>query len=120
MKRTIGAIVLAAALAFAGAFASTPAAAANDRTNASNGAETDHAAAATDMSARRRHWRRHYRVVRPWPHVYPYRYGYYRPRPIIYPYSYGYYRPRPIYYRPYYAPAPFPFFSIGFGPRDYW
>src|SRR5687768_10125593 len=116
MKRTLGTIAFAAALAFAGAMASTPAAAAsNNKTNASNGLEANHAAAATDMSSHRRHWRRH-RIVRPWPHVYPYSYGYYRPQPVIYPYSYGYYRPRPHFY----APAPFPFFSIGFGPRLYW
>ena len=71
------------------------------------------------MSARRRHWRR-YRAARPWPHVYPYNYGYYRPRPVIYPYAYSYYRPRPYYYRPYPYYAPAPFFSVGFGPRYHW
>jgi hypothetical protein len=121
MKHILGAVAVAAALTFAGGATSMPAFAQTvDTTSAANALETNHATSATDMSARRRHWRG-YRVVRPFPQVYPYSYGspygYYRPRPVIYPYGYSYYRPRPIFYRPYYAPAPF--FSVGFGPR-YW
>jgi hypothetical protein len=107
MKQMLGVFAVTAALAFAGGVASTTANAAssNDVANAANRVERDHAASGTDMSARRRHWRR---------------YHYVRPYPYVYPYSYGYYRPRPYYYRPYGYYAPGPFFSFGFGPRHYW
>jgi hypothetical protein len=109
-KMTLGAVAVAAALAFGG-LASTPATAAS-----ANGKATPAKAAAsdTDFSS---HWRhRRYGYVRPY--VYPYRYGYYRPRPYYYrPYAYA--APYP-YYRPYYAPPPFFGVSFGFGPRYYW
>ena len=108
VKFTFGAIVVAAALAFASGTAA--AAPANNAANVANGIESNHAAGATDISARR-HLRR-YRYVRPYPYVYPPSYGY------AYPPAYGYYRPRPYYYRPYYGPGPF--FSFGFGPRRFW
>lgn len=106
MKKYLGAMVLAAGLAFAGSAAVTPASAAADKPTVPN-AQTGQPAATTDMSARRRGgWRGHRR-------------GFYRPAP--YYRSYGYYRPRPSYYRPYYRPyyAPAPFISFGFGPRFY-
>lgn len=117
MKHTLGALAVAAALAFTGGVASTPAEASSKQaTKIANGLESNHAVSDTDMSSHRRRWRhRHY--VRRFPHVYSY--GYYRPRPYYYrPYSYAYYPP-PYYYRPY---RPRPFFSIGFGfgPRFYW
>ena len=122
MKHMLGAIAVAAALTFTGAIALTPAQAQTSK--ASTAVETQHAATAIDMSARR--YYRRYGVVRPFP-VYPYGYpyGYYRPRPVVYPYAYNpyaytYYRPRPVFYRPYPYYAPAPFLRIGFGPRYYW
>jgi hypothetical protein len=106
MKFSHGVFAVAATLAFAGGFASTPATAAssNDHAIAKHGVTTSQTANDTDVSARRRHWR-----------------GYRYVRPYAYPYSYGYYRPRPHYYRPYgYYGRPAPFFSFGFGPRYYW
>lgn len=111
----LGAAALAASLAISGLGLATPAkadigagTAARAESRIAGTAETDRAVRATDMSARRRHWRghRHYGYVRPWRPPYPYAYGYYRPRPY-------YYRPRPYYY---YGP---PVISFGFGPR-YW
>jgi hypothetical protein len=96
MKSLIGAAVVAGALALAGSAAIRPADAATSKIVAAKAA----ASGATDVSARRRHYRR-------------YQYGY---RPYCRPYSYY---GRPYYYRPYpyYAPAPFTF-GFGFGP--YW
>jgi hypothetical protein len=122
MKRRLGAFAVAAALGLAGALASTPALAAPaGKAKAESGAQSPAAVSNTDMSAHRRHWRRH-RIIRPWPHVYPYSYSYYRPRPHFYrPY---FYNPYPVYYhRPYVRPYRWgggPVFSIGFGPRPYW
>ncbi len=119
MKGRLGAMLVAAALTFAGAATSTSASAAPanaPRTVTNEDFVAQRAATATDMSAQRRYYRR-YRYVRPYYRPYPY-YGY-RPRPY-------YYRP---YYRPYYNPYPYyrpsygyggPFFSFGFGPRYYW
>lgn len=107
----LGAAAIAATLAFFGAGFAMPAHAAppaKTQGGVSNNVESPRAATATDMSAQRRHWRRHhrhYRYVRPWRGPYPYAYPYYRPRPY-------YYRPRPYYYGP-------PVFHFGFGPR-YW
>ena len=115
-KVTFGAIAVAATLTFGG-FASRAEAA--DR---KAGATTSKAAVSdTDVSARHRY--RRYGYVRPFPAVYPYRYGYYRPRPYYYQQPYYYPAPyayRPVYYRPYYAPGPFLGIGFGFGPRAYW
>ncbi len=93
MKRWIGAAAFAAVLVSAVPATTNPAAATSLRAGVNNADASD----ATDLSARRRHYRHH--TYRP----------YYRP----------YYYARPDYYRPYpyYAPAPFPFgFGFGFGP----
>lgn len=118
-KVTFGAVAVVAALTFGG-LASTPAAAEPANVAAKS---TKAAAGDTDFSAQRRY--RRYGLVRPFPQVYPYRYGYYRPRPVYYqpypyavPYAYPY---APVYYRPYYAPGPFIGVSFGgFGRRGYW
>lgn len=117
-KLTVGALAMAATLAFSG-FAPTPAAAADGKAAAK---ATQVAANDTEFSSQ--HWRhRRYGLTRPFPGVYPYRYAY-RPRPHYYrpyyyaaPYPYAY---RPVYYRPYYAPPPFFGVGFGFGPRYYW
>ena len=118
-KVTFGAIAVAAALAVGG-LASTTAAA--EAVNGKAPAKSAKAASDTDFSAQRWRYRR-YGYVRPFPGVYPYRYGY-RPRPYYYrPYYYGApygYPYRPVYYRPYYAPGPFFGVGFGFGPRYYW
>jgi hypothetical protein len=113
MKRGLGAMIVAAALAFAGGAALTPASAAPakapaDTLTKSQGTEKQ-PAAGTDISAQRRYHRR-YRYARPYYPVYP-RYGYYRPRPYYY---------QPYYPRPYYGYGPGPGFGFGFGPRHYW
>jgi hypothetical protein len=117
MKHTFGAIAVAAALAFAGSIASTPA---NAASNGAAKATSDKqpTVSDTDISSHRRHWRS-YGYVRPWRGAYPYAYSYYRPRPYYYrPYSYAYYPP-PYYYRPY-RPAPVFSIGFGFGPRFFW
>jgi len=110
-KVTLGAVAVAAALAFGG-LASTPATAASE-----NGKPTSTRATTsdTDFSSQWRYRRYGYR-----PYVYPYRYGYLRPRPYYYrPYYYASPYPYP-YYRPYYAPRPFLGVGFGFGPRHYY
>lgn len=111
MRKFLGTVLAAAAIALIGAATSLPASAAANpskqgvATTAQTGKVT-----ATDMSAQRR-WRGH-------------RHHYHGPRyyaPRYYP-SYGYYRPRPYYGPRYYAPRPYyggPAFGFGFGPR-YW
>ena len=98
MKRWIGAVVFASALAVAGPAAINSATAAAPQMKAQTAGSSD----ATDISARRYYRRYH-------------RYGYYRPYNRYQPYP-SYYA-RPYYYRPYpyYAQAPFPF-GLGFGP----
>jgi hypothetical protein len=118
MKHTLGAIAVAAALAFAGGIASTSANAASSNGATKATSERQQTVSDTDISSHRRHWRR-YGYVRPWRGAYPYRYSYYRPRPYYYrPYSYASYPP-PYYYRPY-RPAPIFSIGFGFGPRGFW
>jgi hypothetical protein len=92
MRILIGAAIVTAALAFGGPVAMGSTARATKVT-----AHTASPPATTDISARRRTLRRHYRYA-------------YRP---YYPYYYD----RPNYYRPYPYPVPAPFtFGFGFGP----
>lgn len=113
MKHGLGAMIVAAGLAFAGSAVLTPASAASASSPADIAAisqsSENHSAAGTDFSAQRRYYRG-YRYARPYyPRVYP----------RVYP-RYGYYRPRPYYYRPYYQ-RPYGYGpSFGFGPRYYW
>ena len=122
MKKFVGAAVVAAALSFAGWMSLAPASAAPPVATVSPGYDARLAAAQpTDVSARRRYYRRYgyYRpyYYRPYPYYRPYYYGY---RPFYRPYyGYGYGGPyyRPAYYRPYGYGYPFyrPGFSFGFG-----
>ena len=129
MRKFVGAALVAAALSFAGWMSLAPASAAPPVATGSPGYDARLAAAKpTDVSARRRHYRRYgyyrpyyRRYYRPYPYYRPYYYGY---RPFYRPYlgyGYGY---RPYYYRPYgygygygYRPYGFgsPFYGPGFG-----
>lgn len=109
MKKLIGAAIVIGVLALAGpAVINSAAAAPQAKTHAT--ASSD----ATDLSARRRHYRRYHRYgYRPYYHR-PYYGPYYYARPY-------YYRPYPYYYRPYpyFGVGPFGFgFGVGVGP--YW
>ena len=113
MRKIMGAAVIAAALSFVGRMLLVPASAAPPVATVSPGYDARLAESKpTDVSARRRYYRRYGYGPRYYRPYYAPRY-YYRPRPYYYrPYGYGYspygygYRPYGYGYRPY-----------GFGPR---
>lgn len=123
MRKFVGAAAAAAALSLAGWISLAPASAALPDATISRDARPAQAQT-TDISARRRYYRRYGyygpRYYRPYyrPYYRSYYRPYYRPYRPYYGYGYGY-----PYYRSYYRPAyyrPYPYYGYGYGgPRFY-